>query len=61
MTTKRDQKYWLAQLDQLIESYSDDPTEQALYARGLMTAWLARLATEYYAVSLEITARLEDK
>ena len=62
MTAKRqDQKYWLAQLDQLIENYSNDPTEQAFYARGLMSAWLARLATEYYAVSLEITARLEEK
>jgi hypothetical protein len=62
MTAKRqDQKYWLAQLDRLIENYSDDPTEQALYARGLMSAWLARLASEYYSVRQEILARLEEK
>jgi hypothetical protein len=58
MTAKRqDQQHWFDELSKLVSHHSDDPYLQALYAQGLMTAWLSRLALHDRSIQREIEER----
>ena len=49
-----------AELAELLDLYSrDDKLETLLYQRGLLTGWLARIASTDYIVHNEIKDRLE--
>ncbi len=47
------------ELDELLElCYTGDKIEKLIYQRGLLSGWLARLATTDYIVRNEIKERL---
>jgi len=49
-----------AEISELLDLYGrDDKLETLLYQRGLLTGWLARIASTDYIVHNEIKDRLE--
>ena len=45
------------EIELLYKNYSDDPHKNAIYACGLLTSWLARLALEDMMIRREIADR----
>lgn len=60
MQPKTRQEQIIIEINQLLDSHQFDTKEKTLiYQRGLLTGWLARIATTDYIVKKELEARLE--
>ena len=62
MKPKTHQQQMIDKLDLLLDSYQLETKEKTLiYQRGLLTGWLAKIASTDYIVRQELEARLEQR
>ena len=62
MQPKTHQQQLVDEINQLLDSYKFSTKEKTLiYQRGLLTGWLARIASTDFIVRNELEARLEKR
>lgn len=62
MQPKNHQQQMIDEINVLLDSYRFDTKEKTLiYQRGLLTGWLAKIASTDYIVRQELEARLEQR
>lgn len=62
MKPKTHQQQMIDKLDLLLDSYQLETKEKTLiYQRGLLTGWLAKIASTDYIVRQELEGRLEQR
>ena len=62
MKPKTHQQQMIDEINLLLDSYQFDTKEKTLiYQRGLLTGWLAKIASTDYIVRQELEARLEQR
>jgi hypothetical protein len=62
MKPKTHQQQMIDEINLLLDSYQFDTKEKTLiYQRGLLTGWLAKIASTDFIVRQELEARLEQR